>query len=246
MIGFVLAAALIGTAPAPDGAAPIPVSVTRVSAEQLGGAALSGPAPVDIRSTGKRIGALIYRGYGIDIRSGDPRFDGIVMGRSQNFRHPCGEYAFGPSGWHAYDDTSKQRFFRCERNFGPDKLPPGSLAAAAKGVLPHLDGARLGPTWPVNIRGRSYFAGIMYPNRRTGESLIVAFADRPGSVPAILLARLDMVVQGFSITPGMHDPHFYLNLGGRSPTGTMRSVVLELRGPEADRIGRQLGTGRAD
>jgi hypothetical protein len=216
---------------------PVEISVSRIAAERLAA------GPFEATSSGTtdlpefRIGDLYYRGHGVEMRSADPRFSALIVNKTQDVHHPCRYFASGPSGWNASDPNLQRWKVTFERRPGQDEVPPGTLEADKKGVLPTLKGARSGSSWPVYSPSGSYFLGVMHPTNDPATSLIVAFPDQPGRVPVRTLARLRMNVQGFSVTPGLHDSSDYLNFVERTHDGSILKVVLEFREADATRIG---------
>jgi hypothetical protein len=242
-----IAALLLSTSSAVDCEAfvrqldtPVAISARPITASQLAGSAVKPlPSQRGARS-GSRIGELVYRGYGVELRSKDPRFKSIRVRNSSSFAHDCGHAVRAPGGWNAFDEklaTWTLGFDKRPNQHGP---PPGAIEAASKGARPVLKGARVGPTFPVGSGSRSFFLGVMYPEGKRNESLIVAFADRPQATPARVLARLRMHVQFLGVLPALHSSETYVDVYERTADGALRHVVLELDRPTRDRIAHEL------
>lgn len=213
---------------------PLQVTTAPITAAQLDLRRMEGaPQP------GASGGLLEYQGRGIEIRSADPRFDGVEA-RPGSFRHRCGYVLPGPTGWNALDSHRTDRMLRFERDADGEQAPPGAVAAAQIGAVPVVPGATPGPAWPVWVGSRKIFIGAMRLAARPDESVIVAFPDRPGPTPAVALARVRMDVQGLSIVPGLHVPGSYISLFERTSDGVLRHVVLEMSTAAANTIAQRL------
>lgn len=209
-------------------AEPVAIAVRPVTAQQLMG--VDDPretSPLPVRSP-IRIGELDYRGYGIDIRSDDPRFAAIRIDQQRGLHHRCGQAVVGPSGWNAFDSDLASYTLRFEPVRGTVQAHPGAATAAQTGAVPVLDGHEAGPSWPVQAGGRRFFLGVMHPAGSAERSVIVAFAARSGRMPARVLARLPMHIDGFTVLPDLHRPVQLLSLAARSPDGALRQIVLEM------------------
>lgn len=186
-----------------------------------------------------RVGAFAYEGYGVDVRSNDPRAGEVVVDADAGLRHPCGFRVWGPSGWNALDANLAASVMRFEPARDTDGPSPGSAAAAAIGAIPVLAGHAAGPSWPMS-GGGGFLLGAMHPVGQPGETVLVAFRRAAGPSPAQVLARLTMRVDGLSVTPGLHQPASFVNLAGRMPNGALRLVVLRLDKDEVECIARKV------
>lgn len=219
---------------------PVAISATPITARQLAAQAIQElPPPLPGIRGGSRIGELIYLGDGLEIRSADPRFQGIRVRHNSVAAHDCGYSVDGPSGWNALDKDLAARKIRFEKKGGADIPSPGAMEAAAMGARPLLKGATAGPTWPLWSGPSKVFLAVMYPDGKPQESLIVAFAGRPYATPARVLARLRMHVQGLSVMPALHAPGLFLYLHERTEDGALRHVVLKLEHETAEKLARQ-------
>ena len=219
---------------------PVAISASPITAEQLAGSAVEALAPTSGVRSASKIGQLIYRGNGLELRSVDPRFEGIRVRHNIDFAHECGYEVRGPGGWNARDEKQTGWNLRFQRSPGGGHPPPGGTEMAKSGARPVLSGAVAGPSWPTDSGSRELVLGVMYPEGKPDESLIVAFAGGPDARSPRVLARVRMHVQGFSVVPALHSPTYYLNLHERTRDGALRHVVLELEKPMRERIASEL------
>jgi hypothetical protein len=219
---------LAQVAVAPDCAAfetriaePMAVSVQAIVGEDLG-AKLAGPTQPGFPSRFEA-GRLTYRGYGVAIRSQDPRFAQIVVDAKSGAHHRCGPEVVGPTGWNALNATGwTLKFHRAA------EAAPGVTVARDAGASPVLAGYVPGANWPSFGDGGQVFIGLMHPGSGEPETVVVTFLSRPGPSPAIVLSRLKGRFEALSITPGLHSPTSYLNLEGLAEDGALSRVVLEM------------------
>ncbi|MEO6360643.1 MAG: hypothetical protein ABIO43_08730 [Sphingomicrobium sp.] len=218
---------------------PVQISTELVTARQIANRVIEEPSVESINQSVAKLGLLSFEGYGIAIRSVDPRLAAVKVGPTQSFWHPCGYSIRGPSGWNAFDRGRERWTIGFARPAGHDIVPSGLTEAKTRGVVPLLPGWKLRASWPVYTPSGMIFVGTMQ-RKNMRQTRIVAFPDRRGSVPTITLADLRVDVQGFSITPGMHDSNSYLNLEERATDGALRRIVLVLSRDAANTVARQM------
>ncbi len=119
------------------------------------------------------------------------------------------------------------------------------MLAKTTGAFPVLEGFRVGATWPVLADGGMFFIGLMHPGGSVGETLLVAFAGRPGPSAAHVVARLPMDFERVTAAPGLHaDGATYIALEGRIRGGPLNRVILELDPETSRRLGRSLADAK--
>jgi hypothetical protein len=206
---------------------PAPISFQAISGERLGGKRLS----AQMGQYGRfQVGDFIYEGHGIEIHSTDPRFADLVIEPGTGVRHRCGNAVLAPSGWNADAIRPEARVL----TFLPmheTQVAPGAVAATEAGIRPVLAGHRVGATWPLYTRGGRVFLGLMHPEDGRRETVIVAFADRRGDVPAMVMARLPERFERLTVVPGLHAPPDNVNLDGFTADRALLQVVLALPEP---------------
>lgn len=222
---------------------PVTISASPISAARLGGRLLAAPERAGERPR-SALGLLTYRGYGIAMRSSDPRLAEVVQPGIQELGGRCSYQFWGPTGWNAFDEVRQPWTLYFRRLREPLDLGTGSTAAAKRGSAPILAGYRTLSSWPIRSAGTSYFLGLMAPLSKAPHTAIVAFPAAPARTPAILLARLPMRFDTLSVTPGLHEPYLYLNLEGLARGPEFRRVVLELSDDQAREVGKQLHHGQ--
>lgn len=211
---------------------PAPIAFQAIAGERLGGRRLPAQAGQHERF---QVGDFVYQGHGIEIRSPDPRFADLVIEPGTGVRHRCGNAVLAPSGWNADALRPEARAL----TFLPmrqTEVAPGAIAASEAGVRPVLAGHRAGATWPLYTRGGRVFLGLMHPEDGRRETVIVAFADRRGDMPAMVMARLPERFEGLTVVPGLHAPPDYVNLDGFTADRALLQVVLALPEPLEDRL----------
>lgn len=218
---------------------PVAISASPISADMLGGRPSATP-----KRGGERpriaVGLLTYRGYGIAIRSSDPRMAEVAQLDTQELGGRCSYQFWGPTGWNAFDPVREPWTLYFQRLREPLKLAPNSTAAKKRGFEPILAGYRTLSTWPIHSKGTTYYLGLMAPLSNSRHSVIVAFSAVPANTVTIVLAHVPMRFDTLSITPGLHDPHFYLNLEGLARGPELRRVVLEFSEDQAQEVGKRV------
>lgn len=210
-------------------AAPMSIESEPIASQSLGGPpmpAASATTPAEVR-----IGMLVYRGHGVALRSADPRFAEIEVVPGRGAFHPCGYHVEGPNGWNALDADRSRWTMRFVPNRHP--LPPGTVAF---GITPQLADHVAGPSWPIRAASKRYFLGLMHPVDGSDRSVIVTFPDRPGLVPARIVARLPLAVRDLNLTPPLHWSDHAVNLTQRGADGTLRRIVLHLDSKTAEAL----------
>jgi hypothetical protein len=203
MIGSILAALTIACPiPASTFATPVPASGRAVAGEELGS-----------------LGPFILDGHAIDLTSADPRFPALAIRPGVSASGACGHAIEAPSGWNADDP----RIAATKIDLRPVKqaIMPGRGAteAAAINASPVLGTLIPGASWPARDEaGRQFFIGAMHGPGARGATTLVAFAAKPGRVPAVTLATLRFHVDELAITPPLHNSRHVLNLESRDAT----------------------------
>jgi hypothetical protein len=215
---------------------PVAITTRPLSGEELGGTLMDPVRNFD--PVTYMVGRLRYLGSGIAIRSADPRFRDIVVDQAFGLHHRCGNPVTGPSGWNAHHAKRDGQVIR----FEPMRsLPVAAPGASEQGGTPVLQGHRIGATWPIMVDHRRIFIGLMHPVDGQARTLLVAFPERVGPAPALVLARLPLSLQTVHALPDLHYPRTFIDLHGRAPDGTLLDLILEADHDTLSGIAREVG-----